>query len=36
VLFISTKRGGLSEEPIDILAKVIPLGFQDAVGQNFG
>ncbi len=36
MLFELTKTERELEPTIDWLAKVIPLGFQDAVGQNFG
>ncbi len=36
MLFLLTKTDKGLEPTIDWLAKVIALGFQDAVGQNFG
>jgi len=36
VLFVVTKTDLGSESTIDLLAKVDAVGFQDAVGQNFG
>jgi hypothetical protein len=36
VLFVLTKTDEDREPSIDLLAKVIPLCFQDADGQNFG
>ncbi len=35
-MFVLTKTDEGFEPTIDWLAKVIPLRFQDAVGQNFG